>query len=104
MVSSCGGCELPVFIPVISSSSSAGADDSRSSSMPSIDVTRLLSSPASCPANADRKRGPAAVSTRFHLRTAGSAVLLHGRPQACGMELGHVDLHGLTTTRRHDGF
>ena len=72
IVSSWGGRELPVFSPVISSSSSAGEDDSRSSSIDTIDDTRLSSSAASCDANAERKRGPSAVSTRFHLRTIAS--------------------------------
>ena len=64
-----GGSELPVFMPVICSSSSGGEDDSRSSSSPIIEPTRFLSKAASCESRADRKRGPSAVSTRFHLRT-----------------------------------
>ena len=51
-------------------SGSDGAADSRSSNMPCTEVTMLRSRAHSCGARADRNRGPSAVSTRLHLRTA----------------------------------
>src|SRR5581483_3498534 len=107
MVASCGRRELPVLMPVICSNSSAGADDWRSSSMSSIDFTRLSSIEASCAANVDRKRAPSAVSTRFHLRTRASvsprrsAVLLQRGPQTGRVKLGYVGLHLLAAARGH---
>src|SRR5882757_4181091 len=90
-------------MPVISASSSLGEVDSRPSSMSTNDFTRLCSSADSCAASDERRRTPSAVSTRFHLRTYASAVLLHRGPQPCGVQFGDVDLHRLTTARRHDG-
>ena len=78
-----------------------------------MDVTRLSSSAASWAAKVDRKRGPAAVSTRFHLRTIASRLRLQRsccivaqRPAECSLVTStSIDASGanLTITVKNNG-
>ena len=105
IVSSSGGCEWPVRMPVSSSSSSVGEDVSRSSSISISDVTRLCSSAASW---ACQRRPEARALSGFDplpLAHAGpaqrSCCIVAHRPAA--VQFGHVDLHRLPAARRHHG-
>ncbi|SKU15229.1 Uncharacterised protein [Mycobacteroides abscessus subsp. abscessus] len=64
-----GASVFPVRIPVSWASSSLGADDSRSSSIASMDVTMDCTRAASCGSISERNRIPSEALTRFHFRT-----------------------------------
>src|SRR5690606_14068328 len=90
---SSGGVVGPVRMPVSSASSSCGASSARAPSMSLTWPTSPRRTAASC--------GEKSAS-RWPLRRvqpSKSAVLLHRRPQAGGVELGHVRLHLLLRTR-----
>src|SRR5689334_2197396 len=54
--------------------------------------------------NADRRTSrPASIYARRCPSPPRSAVLLQGGPQPCGVQLGHVRLHGFAAAGRHHG-